>query len=207
MKKSIFTLIVIAGALNAFAFPGDMSFKTSGPQTCFTTLTGGGTGARLVDNLNVNLGGSARASITPTQLARVNLNQEVLLGTIDWFNGGGTAARTNVQLGLIFRTASNATQRGDGLVDFDMSWTGSTSGHIKTASFPAIANHGVATVDGRSYRIQLTRAYSQNVNWMQWGKAQVYGRLIQTTPEPSTLAFMGLGAIALVRRKKASAAS
>lgn len=194
-------MIVLTGA--AYAFPSQAVYSSaSGPNTCFTTITGG-TDARIVNNLNANLGGGSSARIVPSADQRVRDGREFKLADICWFNYGGGAATTNIQLGLTFRGGTaNGNQIGQGLVDFDMSWTGNGLNQSKTASFTAGPKRSQVILGNEVYTLEITRAYSQTVNYCTWGNAEVYGRLTQAVPEPTTMAALGLGGLALVRRKK-----
>lgn len=202
--KHTLILGALVAATAAHAFPtGNVYSSTSGPNTCFTTLTGDPT-ARIVNNLNATLGERATARITPGS-GQVREGREFLLATVDWFNGGGMATTANIQLGLTFRGGtSSGRQIGQGLVDFNMSWTGGNRGTraVKVGTIAAGPVRSQIILGNEVYTLELTRAYSERVNYMQWGKAQVYGRLTQAVPEPTTMAALGLGGLALIRRTK-----
>lgn len=202
--KHTLILGALVAATAAHAFPtGTVYSSTSGPNTCFTTITGD-RDARIVNNLNATLGERATAQIRPATAQLVRSGREFKLADICWFNGGGGAATTNIQLGLTFRGGgANGRQIGQGLVDFDMSWTGNrgTRG-VKVGSFTAGPKRSQVILGNEVYTIEITRAYSERVNYMRWGNAAVYGRLVQAVPEPTTMAALGLGGLALIRRKK-----
>lgn len=203
------TLTLTVSAANAQSFTG----TTRDADTRFTSLTGTVNNKKIVNAYRISWGCGSTLDFVPKTL-NVTPGQRFRLGTLEWCNAKGTRGGTmltNMQVGLNFGNT------GHGVVDFNLALNQSQDCNGQSCfTLPATANNGRLVLNGQAYTVTLA-GFEHNsgrgrIVGNQWctptgtlDKVDVFATITpDAVPEPATLACLGIGAAALIRRRKKS---
>lgn len=189
--------------------------NTNDPDTCFTTATGSVGNISIPNRFEVRWGYQSKniLKFVPQTFTATD-NASFRVGQLSWFNSiykdtNGTMD-TNLQIGMDFGA------RGSGLVSMDIKYqeNKSTTGSNDKFTLPTDFKFGTAIVDGKLYDVKLA-GYKHNngagsltgTMWknkeMQWDTIDIYAKLEPSAvPEPASMAALGLGIAALIKRRR-----
>ncbi|MEN9867220.1 MAG: hypothetical protein RL748_2810 [Pseudomonadota bacterium] len=223
MKKLLsFALIASFAAVSAHAADviGTSSAVFTNPQPLNTTFSGVNTNSFTWGNPG-NFGVGANNLTFTGSNFDVNLNTPFKLGTLSYFNGT-TSAGSNAS-SLDFKTQLNFTQPGIPAVfstfTLGLNSTANTSDPVASAdfvNFNSLTSSSRFVIGDITYTIKIdgfrnvvgdgfleSNAHQFHVQEGRRASAELFGT-VTAVPEPETYAMMlaGLGALALVARRK-----
>lgn len=213
LTRSMMVLGALATIASAFAAGETVVVKSLSPDTCFVNVTGNLYNQTIVNRYDLFWGKYKNNNMKFKPVTTTaNLDGTAFrVGQLQWFNSinydkTGTM-KTNLQIGLDLGSA------GSGTMAFEMNYaeSSSTTGKNDKWTLPTTAT-GQALINGQLYNVKLAGFGNQNgygtLNgnvWanseMQYSTIDVYAQF-EAVPEPASMAALGLGVLALARRRR-----
>jgi hypothetical protein len=211
-SKILISLGVIAlGAMSMATVKG----STAVSETCFNTLTGNAPNKRITNNNLVVAWGRSNDCLyfTPTSF-QAALDSPFKLGRLCWTNGKDkyeVNSSFNVKLNVGVKIPNTPANLGTKVFSMDISHTDLKGGQ-DTTTLPTSFVPQSMTVGQTVYTLKVLgfrpSANANNVGTWQTPEGttnclDLYGELeASPVPEPATMATLGLGALALIRRRR-----
>lgn len=207
------SLVLGLAVISAASFAQNANGTSNTADSRFTSATGNLNNITISNPREVKWGKDKKNSLEfmPKTFTTVNSNP-FKVGSLQWNNSGKYDQDGNMAIQL--NIGLNYGSRGSGLMALDLKYAESKSGTDKF-TLPGQEKYGTAVIDGQTYNVRLAGfkhvSGGGKLDGLKWTNTNcdtidIYAKLepCPPVPEPASMAALGLGIVALIKRRRSS---